>query len=103
MTTARPLDEEFAREVRELHTQHEQCLADAPREESSEGGTGSKASCQALRTRPGMMQGKSAVRRVGPDEPAWVSIWPNSAGKCMGLGAGTRSNSNFKLPVVGPL
>lgn len=44
------LEEKFAREVRELHTQHEQCLAGAPREESSEGGTCSKASCQALHT-----------------------------------------------------
>jgi hypothetical protein len=44
------LDKEFDREVRELHTQHEQCLADAPREESSEGGTCSKTSCQALHT-----------------------------------------------------
>ena len=62
----------------------------------------SKASCQPY-TRPGMMQGKSSVKRVGSDEPTWASIWPSSAGEGVGLGAGTRSNSNLSFRVVGPL
>lgn len=44
------LNQEFAEDVRNLTEQHSQCLADAPREESSDGGICSKTSCQPLHT-----------------------------------------------------
>lgn len=44
------LNQEFAQDVRMLTEQHAQCLSDAPHEQTSEGGTCSKLSCQPLHT-----------------------------------------------------
>lgn len=44
------LNQEFYSIIRDLSAQHDECLADAPRDEIGEGGTCSKTSCQALHT-----------------------------------------------------
>lgn len=59
------LQQEFSDIQRELSTQHEQCLRDAPDEEhGDDGGTCSKSSCQSLHTARDQA-GKYAQQEVG--------------------------------------
>ena len=94
MTSARPWTKNSPGKLRELYTQHEQCLANAPGKSLPREGPAQRQAAKPY-TGPGMTQGKSVVKKAGSAKPAWASIWPNSAGERVGLGAGTGSNSNL--------